>query len=329
MKHVLRLGAFLLPLLPGCVGLVFDEQEIRLRFDPERDRLDALVVYRGLYVNEERSFLGDGPSLARKQLDRILEGHRSVALVLPFFLDFDEKEEPGDETTARLAAHLKANVVVENGRFFRDTEGRVCWWQLARRGGFTELLDVANEGLRRVLSDEKNGRVFRKGLRLTDEESGRLLRRALEAKEPFLLRRGSALAFRLPASLEGHRNMVRGLLEDLREEAVKDAKERDAARKAEEAGEAPVASRPSSRRLSEFEFGLRFFSGLELSLVRSGDWTELALGNPERVEQVLLAPRLGMYKENLAPLLAQREQAIHADVTDETILAEFRAFGAR
>ena len=41
------LFAAVIPLLPSC--LEFDEQEIHLRYDAEKDRLDALLIYRGLY----------------------------------------------------------------------------------------------------------------------------------------------------------------------------------------------------------------------------------------------------------------------------------------
>ncbi len=324
----------LLPLLgtallaSGC--LPYDEQEIRFRIDAGRDRIDLLFVDRGLY-HDSGGWFGSGPEGAGKDLDRIAKGERWVSLLYGFLpLVIDEPEALEKDFEARLASHLRNHVAVEHGRFFRDAEGRLCWWQCVRLSKLSGFLDLANDGIRSALSEEKELEDFREMFRLGDEESGALLRRALGGKEPFLLRRGGALAFRFPASREGYRNLLahwmEEILTDVRKAALEDAGKQ--ARGAEDS-RGGVASRPSLRKDSEFEETARFLLGLEASFIRSGDSIELVLGNPERGEQTIALPRTGDYEENLAPLLEERKIAIHSDVTEATIRAAFEAFCAR
>ncbi|MGH7151662.1 MAG: hypothetical protein ACREIU_13240 [Planctomycetota bacterium] len=326
MTHAPRLLSLLgaSPLLPGC--LPYDEQEIRFRIDAARDRIDLLLVDRGLH-QDQGGWFGGGSEAAGKDLDRIAKGERWVSLLYGLLtLPIDDLKAPGSDFEARLASRLREHVAVEHGRFFRDAEGRLCWWQCVRLSKLSGFLDLANEGIRSALSDPKGLESFRKELRLEDETSGALLRRALEAKEPFLLRRGGALAYRFPASREGCRNLLAHLIEEIRGGVLEDAQKRG------EAGEDAIegaASRPSGRKPTEFEQMTQFLLGLEASLLRSGDSVELVLGNPERGEQTIAFPRQGEYEENLAPLLEERKIAIHSDVTEAAILAAFDAFCAR
>ncbi|MCI0587239.1 MAG: hypothetical protein L0323_10405 [Planctomycetes bacterium] len=329
----------LLPLLgtallaSGC--LPHDEQEIRFRIDAGRDRIDLLFVDRGLY-HDSGGWFGSGPEGAGKDLDRIARGERWVSLLYGLLpLPIEDLETHKTDFEARIGSFLRENVAVEHGRFFRDAEGRLCWWQCVRLSKLSGFLDLANDAIRAALSDPKELADFRRELRLEDEESGALLRRALEGKEPFLLRRGGALAFSFPASREGYRNLlaywIEEILTDVRKAALEDA------RKPAPRSENPVsedsrggaASRPPGRKSSEFEQMVRFFLSLEASFIRSGNSIELVLGNPERGEQTVALPRRGVYEENLAPHLEERKIAIHSDVTEATIRAAFEAFCAR
>src|SRR5262245_16263120 len=326
MAHAPRLlpllGATLL--LAGC--LPYDEQEIRFRIDAARDRIDLLLVDRGLY-HDQGGWFGGGPESAGKDLDRIAKGERFVSLFNGFLpLAIDDLEPPKNEFEARLASRLRETVAVEHGRFFRDAEGRLCWWQCVRVSNLSGFLDLANDGIRSALAEEETLAEFRKTLRLEDEESGALLRRALEGKVPFLLRRGGALAFRFPASREGCRSLLSRLIEEIRQGVLNDA------RMHAEAGEGSkeeAASQPLRRKPTDFEWAARLVLGIEASVLRSGDGVELVLGNPEKAEQTIALPREGEYEENLAPLLEERKLAIRSDVTEATIRAAFEAFCAR
>jgi hypothetical protein len=326
MRHASRLlpllGAALL--LAGC--LPYDEQEIRFRIDAERDRIDLLLIDMGLHHDQGGWFSG-GPESAGEDLDRIAKGERFVSLLYGFLpLAIDDLEPPKDDFEARLGSYLREHVAVEHGRFFRDADGRLCWWQCVRLSNLSGFLDLSNEWIRAVLSDPRRLADFRKGLRLEDEESGALLRRALEGKQPFLLRRGGALAFRFPASPEGHRSLLAQWVEEIRKAVLEDAGEQ--AREPKDS-RGSVASRPSDRKPTEFEQAIRLLLGLEASFLRTGDWIELVLGNPEKGEQKIALPPEGEYEENLAPLLEERKLTIHSDVTEETLRAAFDAFCAR
>ncbi len=335
MRQTLRLLPLLAAalFLPGC--LPYDEQEIRFRIDAARDRIDLLLVDRGLY-HDSGGWFGAGPEGAGKDLDRIARGERWVSLLYGLLpLPIDDPETHKTDFEARIGSFLRENVAVEHGRFFRDAEGRLCWWQCVRLSKLSGFLDLANDAIRAALSEERTLARFRETLRLADEESGALLRRALEAKEPFLLRRGGALAFRFPASREGYRNLLTSWLEeiltDVRKAALEDARKPapGSQNSVSEDSRGGASSRPSGRKPTEFEQTARFLLGLEASFLRSGDSIELVLGNPEKGEQTMALPRGAEYEENLAPLLEERKIAIHSDVTEATLRAAFEAFCAR
>jgi hypothetical protein len=290
-------------LVPGC--LEFDGQEIRLRYDSKKDRLDVLLIYRGVYVEDSGPPRPSEKSAAEQQLDALLEGKRWVALLsnFPFVWNFDSEEAAQDP----FVSPFVRNVSVENGRFFRDAEGRISAWQIAHVERVSDVLGEVNAAFLRYLGDPESFEEARRALVLEDAESERLLRRALQNKRPFFLRRGGAFVFSVPASAEGYGALVAAILRGFAEQVERDR---------------PGAAEPS-KELSETDLVIGFLSSLEISFIRSGDATEFVLGNPEKLEQVFRMPARGRYRENLAPLLEERNVPIATDVTLDHIRRTF------
>src|SRR5262245_24113895 len=132
MTHAPRLLPLLATALLASGCLPYDEQEIRFRIDAERDRIDLLLIDLGLHY-EPGGWFGGGPESAGKDLDRIAKGERFVSPLYGFLpLSLDDLEPPKDDFEARLGSYLRQHLAVEHGRFFRDADGRLSWWQCVR-----------------------------------------------------------------------------------------------------------------------------------------------------------------------------------------------------
>ncbi len=287
-------------LLPLAACLDFDEQEIRIVADAERDRLDLLLVYRGVY--------DDGGKDTEQQLEALLRGERWFALGsnFPFQFRLDPPARGDDDWFLPL---LAAHATVENGAFFRDAQGRLCAWQCVRFARVSEVLERGNAETRAALAAAEVRRELLEDLGVRDEASHALLAAAQAADFRFLERRAGALVVRLPLSREGHGQLVDHVLR-------------------EGIGLAQSASN-GDRHAAELDFAVRLLAGCELSFVRAGEATELILGNQERAEQAIRVPARDRYRDNLEPLLTERGLAIRDDV-DEAALAEaFAVFRAR
>jgi hypothetical protein len=288
------LALILLALIPSSC-LDFDQQDVEIAYDDKADRLDVLLVYRGLYQDNETK--------AERQLDALLGGERWFALFdnWPFEFRLDGKDDVQRDTPAYAA--LRKHVTVQNGAFFRAQDGRLCAWQCLRLADCAAFFQAMNAEIHKELEPQARRESFLDSLGVSDEASLRLLAGAVEKRFAFVERRGAAFAWRVPLSDVGHKALVRHVLG----EAAKNA------RKGEDGpGEA-----------------IAWLSCIELSFLRSGDVTELVLGNPARDTLAIKSPSRSGYQDNLAPLLERRKVKVRDDVTEQTLRAAFTEFRAK
>ncbi|MBM4061828.1 MAG: hypothetical protein FJ265_12145, partial [Planctomycetes bacterium] len=112
---------FLLLLLTAC--LEFDAQEITFRHDPDKDRIDALVVYRGLFV--EGGGNKEPLPKALADLDAAMrDGVFCFWCNWPFKVDPVHDDGPG----TALLPHYE----IETGGLFTDPKGILCGYQFVR-----------------------------------------------------------------------------------------------------------------------------------------------------------------------------------------------------
>jgi len=280
--------------LGGCLG--YDEQEIRFRVDPQKDRLDVLLVYRGLFND---SLV---PPSAESQLDSIQRGERVFSALDPALL-FNL-----DATPALKEARWTptTSIKVEHGRVFRAKDGRLCAWQLVRVPSLSALLGAANDAYREWLATPEGARQFLGSVSSSDAASAELLKRSVADKHAFFALRGNAISFRIPVSSEGQRAIFTRVTDALTKSA----------------------SDPSARKRLDRDLAL--YASAELSWIRSGDVSECVIGNPERAEQRIVVPRRrDEIPDNLGDLLASKKVRVHDDVTEASITKEFEAFCAR
>lgn len=218
--------ALLLLLLPLSACLEWDEQEVSIAFDAERDQLEVQLVYRGL-CSAESSAVSSSESSAdagadsasardpqggeetRARLAELVGGHPSFALVEPWWeLDLAALREASDPRVAWIMARIE----VDHGEFFRDEAGRWCAWQHVRVRQVSEVVALAGTLLREELAERRaRGGEDDDGLLallgLDDRDSRERQQPALAVPFAWLVLRGRTLALRVPASARGAREL--------------------------------------------------------------------------------------------------------------------------
>ena len=220
----------------SCVQ--FDAQDVRVRFDREKDRLDALIVYSGLTAD------GGDVSGAVEQLEKVRAG-RIIALIDNFpAIDFESDSWDGTTKAERpelvaLARALDAAASVTNGPLWRDLHGQLAGYQLVRVDRVSSVLAAANAliGAECLAEQERRARdPARRREAVSDPASvdewfdDAVLDRFVEsarAGAPFVSLRGGALVVFVPADAAQAQRFRRAVLADMRRDLA--SRDRDEA----------------------------------------------------------------------------------------------------
>lgn len=132
-------------LVSSCASFQFEEQQVFLRYRPDTDVLDALLVYKGIGANEGKEVPEDAETLAR-----IGQGARHFIL-MDWFLEFDldeilEKEPDPEDVLAKRFFDYAPNIRVLGARLVCDQGDRLCLLQriqVIQASGGLRLLDAA------------------------------------------------------------------------------------------------------------------------------------------------------------------------------------------
>lgn len=116
MRNLLAL-VFVLLLATACLEV--DEQDIVFHHDATADRIDVMVVHRGLFAEAGTGSDRDPLAKALRDLAEVKEGGEVV-----FWHNWPLTFELTREYTAPAKA-LLAHVDVENGGLFTDPKGRL------------------------------------------------------------------------------------------------------------------------------------------------------------------------------------------------------------
>jgi hypothetical protein len=335
-----------LALLAGCLD--FDEQEIRVVYDAGRDRIDAQLVYRGLFSASKmprRWFRYSSEPEDREgtdeQLDQLLAGR-------PIFALFDA-ETPFDlvrlrESAEAPVAALSKLTTVDRGGFFESADGRLCAWQHLRIRNVARVLEIYNRELRAVLADPKESSALRASLGCDDPASVKLWSDATSNSRPWLERSGTELLFHLPASETASRALAIRIetaptFDSLYEAASrrKDDEEEgdyDAAKPSEPERPAhlddSVVRRDSELRGSRKDWFAATLHTYGVTVRAREDGADLVLWDSSHDTRVVRVTRRRPKEKHydLAPYLEKRKVSPRTDVTDATLaqaFAEFRA----
>lgn len=329
-----RLALLLLPFLLLCGCLQFDAQDITVRYDEKNDRLDLLLVYRGLYCNREIAADVD-------QLESALRtGEFAIWSNWPLKVDLTEAKGP----LAALADHVQ----VENGSLFTTPTGQLCGYQFVRLTDVDGFLKKANDALALWVRAEVLGKELRDGGKTwrLDDETEELLLEVARGRHRVLSRKGAAFVLSVPCSDRDHLWLLGQLRDEFGKSTGFELGRRlahpelpgadDNARSGTSyvgnpgALDAPLQIAPDllAQRVKEQPM-LRVLFENPWSLRRTEGLTEFTLGFDYRSENRFHKAPLGVGAPNLEPEAKRRGIPVENSVPDQEITRRFDAFCAR
>lgn len=338
MRRPTLLAAFLL--LAGCLD--FDEQEIRVAYDAERDRIDAQLVYHGLYsasMGQHRWFKGSQQAEdvhgTDEQLGELLDGHPIFALFCDLEIYYLNELRASDDPRAAALAKL---TTVDRGEFFRDGDGRLCGWQHLRIRDVTRALEICDEWWRARVADPKAASALRALLGCQDPESVKLWDEARATARRWFERRDAELLLHIPSSTTAARALALRFEQAPSLDSIYAAAARDGDDTADsdgaiipsaDAGKAVVRRQETPRR-AEGDWLVAKLHAFGVTVRARDGGADLVLWEATRPTQRLAVkqPTANEQHYDLAPYLAQRKVEPRTDVTDATLaqaFAEFRA----
>ena len=331
-RHLLSLLLPLLALLPGC--LEFDAQDVAIHYDVANDRIDVLLVYRGL-IAESGSSEGDQIKEALGDLDKCLATGEFA-----FWCNWPFKVDPtGDPQGLRQA--LLQHLDVENGGLFTDPLGKLCGYQFVRireAEAFLGKLETALQlgvqvGL--LKGFPSRGEPDHK----VDDDTRDFVREFLREKEKFLHITPGRLELRLPCSVEDHRWMKRQLERYALDNASREMVRRQAVADRRAAGGSVLntSSVADAVALDGNDVGkalgmapsFRFFWDNDFSFTHTEGLTTVALGSGETKEITITKSSEGIYHEEFLKAIRERGDKLEEGVPDQELARRFAAFHGR
>jgi hypothetical protein len=154
MLRIRRLAVLATLLCASCTSFEFQRQQILLRYQPESDVLDMLLVYEDVGANKADQADEDAETLAR-----IAGGRRHFVLMdWPFDFDLEkilEDDLDPEDTLAERFRAFSGGIQVLGAAFARGAEDELCLVQRARIGNISSGLRLLDQLLNRwILAEE-------------------------------------------------------------------------------------------------------------------------------------------------------------------------------
>ncbi len=329
--HLLSLLLPLLTLLSGC--LEFDAQDVVIHHDVANDRLDVLLIYRGLIA--EGSSERDQIKEALDDLDKCLATGEFA-----FWCNWPFKVDPTAEPKG-LGKDLLQHVDVENGGLFTDPVGKLCGYQFVRireaTAFFAKLENALQLGLQAGLlagfpdDKEANHKV--------DADTRDYATEFLREKQKMIVAAPGHLELRLPCSAADHR-WLKGRLERYALiNASREMVRRHGVAVLRSNGGSVLTTSIADASVelpgTDIEQGLskapsfRFFWDNDFSFVHRDGLTTISLGTGESEEINITKSSDGIYHEEFLAAVRKRGDKIEDGVPDQELARRFGAFHGR
>lgn len=329
---------FLLFVLSGC--LQFDAQEITLHYDDKADRLDALLVYRGLYSNETAED-------DIKQLRSVLEtGEFAIWSNWPL--------KPKLVSARGLEKPFADHCEVENGGLFVTPTGEMCAYQMVRVNDMTGFLKKLNTAIAGLISTQMLGKKIGRDGHELDDDTEELLLEVTRGRLDVVRLEGSAVVLTLPCSDRDHawllrqlgdellpdlgREFAQRLFDGMPKEAPKPAEASetrtvsmagDGTRKLADADTRITATRAEMERQFAALAKARFLFVNPWSLSRTAEQTVFTLGFPHAKTNTITKPPTGLDRKNLRAMLDAAKIPYEQGVPDQELHRRFDEFHGR
>ncbi|MBK8101275.1 MAG: hypothetical protein IPK26_29690 [Planctomycetes bacterium] len=329
---------FLLFVLTGC--LQFDAQEITLHYDEKHDRLDALLVYRGLYGNET----------AEEDIKQL----RSVLETGEFAIWSNWPAKVNLVAARGLMKPFADHCEAENGSLFVTPTGEMCAYQMVRVNDVKGMLKKLNTAIAGVISTQILGQKLGPDGHEFDDDTKELLLEVTRGRLDVVQLQGSAVVVTLPCSDADHAWMLRQLGDRLLGEVGRQLAQRlfDTM----QTNEAKPADASETRTVSTSGHGTRSMAGPDAkitatrteiqrhlaalaearvlfanpwTLQRTAEQTVFTLGFPHAKTNTVTKPPTGLDRKNLQAMLDEAKIAYEQGVPDQELQRRFQEFHGR
>ncbi|HZN39557.1 MAG TPA: hypothetical protein VFD82_12185 [Planctomycetota bacterium] len=283
------LFAFLLP-VAGCLEV--ESMEVRVVADSKNDRLDIMIVSRGVWSSAKSD------SELASDLAKLRKCREVAAVPVPGMgvMDFTAQDDDADWQRWR---ELIPFLDIEAGAFFTDEQGRLSFYQFLRVHRPKEFAAACSRIARTAMLAEKK----------ISAATRALLEKAANEEWPVVIIDGAGFGFRRPLADEDHRTERAELARD-----VERSLDREAKRAEREEGK----PEPSL---------LRSLFDNDLAIVRRAGVTEYLIGTQGSEVCDYVMPGKA-YEDNLMKAFTADEPRPPA-VTQAIIDKQFAAFHAR
>jgi hypothetical protein len=318
-------------LLSGC--LEFDAQEITFRYDAKQDRIDALVVYRGLFA-ESGSGSSDKPmEKALTDLDEAMKNGQFA-----FWCNWPLKVDPTVDAGPGRA--LLPHMEVETGGLFTDPKGVLCGYQFVRIREAKAFLQMLNTMLEVGVQAATLAGVGSNGAtHKFHADTREALREFLRSGEKMLVLEPGRIELRMPCAQSDHRWLKLQLEDDfldnlpremVRRYGVEQQRARGGDITSTSVSPASVDMRGDTLKDNMRQSAtFRFFWDNDFTLERKEDVTTVGLGHHDAEELKVTKASDGLYHDALLTKLRERGDKIEDGLPDQELARRFAAFRGR
>lgn len=330
----LRLRLLLLAmlfLLSSC--LEFDAQEITFRYDAQQDRIDAIVVYRGVFAEDGQGSSDKPMEKALTDLDKAMKNGQFA-----FWCNWPLKVDPTVDAGPGRA--LLPHMEVETGGLFTDPKGVLCGYQFVRIREAKAFLQKLNTMLEVGLQAATLAGVTQNGVNHKFHADTReALREFLRSGEKMLVIEPGRVELRLPCAVSDHRWVKQQLEEHFLDNLPREMTRRygtDLLR-ARGGDITETSVNPASvdirgdalKDLIHNSATYRFFWDNDFTIERKDDVTTVGVGHHGAEELVVKKASDGLYHDALLNKLRERGDKIEDGLPDQELARRFAAFRGR
>ena len=287
------LFAFLL-VVPACLEV--ESMEVRVVADSKNDRLDIMIVSRGVWSSARTD------SELASDLATLRKCREVAAVPVPGLGIMDFTTPPDDGADAARCRELVPFLDIEAGAFFTDEQGRLSFYQFLRVHRPKEFAAACSRLARTAMLAGKN----------VSAATRALLEKAANEEWPVVVIDGAGFCFRRPLADEDHRAERAEFAREIERSLDREARQ------------AERENRAQPRKLPSM---LRSLFDNDAAIVRRAGVTEYLIGT-QGSEVCDYVAQGKTYEDNLMTAFTKDEPRPPA-VTQAIIDKQFAAFHAR
>ncbi len=270
-----------------------DEQTAYFFYDKPKDELHLLLLYKGIYNDDNASSASEGQMAGFFKPDWEIAFCGWFGHVTKKGIQDNIDNENTPEIVKKLADLLLKNITVSTGKFFMDKDERLSCYQAITITNASKIIGLFNEAASQGIIEQTDD--AKDVLKELDKKSIDLFTAAAKENHQWLQLEGQSIRFSFPISDETFMKAKAELLEKLKSCPAKD-----------------------------YKTIIALFALNDISFTRNGNFITFILGNKDvnKAIPLLLKPKQSDYKDNTVEF-AKKEFGISSEITEESITDRF------